>query len=471
MGKRKPLPIFEDVLFTAIGAEGKGVARVGEMVLFVPMLIPGDIADIRVRRKKKRYMEGELKTLRKPSSDRIDPVCTHFGTCGGCKWQHLPYDLQLRWKAQQVFDNLTRLGGVEMDALPEISGAGEVYGYRNKLEFTFSSRRWLSRDEIESGEDFSGAGALGFHIPGYFDKVLEISECHLQPEPSNRIRNAVREFAHSEGITFFDPVTHEGILRNLIVRTSTTGEVMVIMVFRVNNTVVTESVMEFLRKEFPEITSLFYIINDKRNDSISDRETVLYNGNDHIVEEIEGLKFRVGPKSFWQTNPFQAKVLFDVARQYAGLTGVETVYDLYCGTGSITCCLAGSAAKVIGIEYIEEAVTDARVNAGINNIANASFHAGDIRYLLTPDFFRIHGAPDVIVTDPPRAGMHGDVVKAIADASPPVVVYVSCNPATQARDIQLLAQKYRVDAVHAVDMFPQTHHVENVVKLVLREGF
>jgi len=471
MGKRKPLPFFEDVHFTAIGAEGKGVARVGDMVLFVPMLIPGDIADIRIRRKKKRYMEGEVKTLKQPSPDRIEPLCSHFGTCGGCKWQHLPYDLQLKWKAQQVFDNLTRLGGVEMDALPHISGAGEIYGYRNKLEFTFSSRRWLTREEISSGEDFSSAGALGFHLPGYFDKVLDIGECHLQPEPSNRIRNAVRDFARSEGITFFDPVTHEGLLRNLIVRTSTTGEVMVIMVFRENDARVTGSVMDFLQREFPEITSLFYIINDKRNDSISDREVVLYSGTDHIVEEIEGLRFRIGPKSFWQTNPVQARVLYDVARRFAGLTGSETVYDLYCGTGSIACYLAAGAAKVIGIEYIEEAVADARTNAGMNSISNAVFHSGDIRDLLTPGFFRLHGSPDVIVTDPPRAGMHGDVVKAIAEASPRVIVYVSCNPATQARDIQLLAEKYRIDSVHAVDMFPQTHHVENVVKLVLRDQF
>ncbi len=460
--------MLEDVHFSAIGAEGKGVARVGDMVLFVPMLIPGDIADIRVIRKKKRYMEGELTTLKKPSDDRIKPVCYHFGTCGGCSWQHLPYELQLKWKAQQVFDNLTRIGGVEMEAPPMILGANDVYRYRNKLEFTFSSKRWLTREEIISGRDFSGTGALGFHIPGYFDKVLDIKECHLQSEPSNRIRNSMREFAVSNNIPFFNPVTHEGLLRNLIVRTSTSGELMVIVVLRDNETGVTESVMEFLRKEFPEITSLFYIINDKRNDSISDRDTVLYHGRDHIVEEIEGLKFRVGPKSFWQTNPVQARVLYDVARRFAGLTGRETVYDLYCGTGSIACYLAGSAGKVVGLEYISEAVSDARLNAAMNNISNADFHAGDIKDLLTPAFIRTHGSPDVVVTDPPRAGMHGDVVKAIADASPPVVVYVSCNPATQARDIQLLADKYRVELVQAVDMFPQTHHVENVVKLVLR---
>lgn len=469
MGKRKPLPLIEDVHFTAIGAEGKGVARVGEMVLFVPMLIPGDVADIRVRRKKKRYMEGELKTLKKPSADRIEPVCSHFFTCGGCKWQHLPYDLQLRWKAQQVFDSLTRLGGVAMDALPAISASPELYRYRNKLEFTFSSRRWLTSEEISLGKDFSGDGALGFHIPGYFDKVLDISECHLQAEPSNLIRNAVGEFARKEGIPFFDPVTHEGILRNLTVRTTTTGELMVIMVFRVYDEGMAGAVMEFLKREFPEITSLVYIVNDKRNDSIFDREVVLYSGCDHIVEEIEGLKFRVGPKSFWQTNPVQARELYDVARRFAGLTGSETVYDLYSGTGSIACFLAGTAGKVVGIEYIEEAVADARINATLNNISNVSFHAGDIKDLLTPDFFRANGIPDVIVTDPPRAGMHGDVVKAIAEALPGIIVYVSCNPATQARDIQLLADKYKVESVHAVDMFPQTHHVENVVKLTLRD--
>lgn len=466
MGKRKPLPLLENVLFTAIGAEGKCIARVGEMVLFVPMLIPGDVADIRVKRKKKRYMEGELKRLRQPSADRIEPLCSHFGTCGGCKWQHLPYKLQLRWKAQQVFDNLTRIGGVEMDSLPPISGSSEIYHYRNKLEFAFSSRRWLTVEEINSGIDFSGSGALGFHLPGYFDKVLDITECHLQPEPSNSIRNAVRDFARSEGIPFFDPVTHEGFLRNLTVRTSTTGELMVIMVFSHEDKVLTELVMDFLQSRFPVITSLFYIINDKRNDSIFDREAILYSGNDHIIEKIEGLRFRVGPKSFWQTNPVQAHELYEVVRRFAGLTGTETVFDLYSGTGSIACFLAGMAKKVTGIEYIDEAVADAMLNAELNNIENISFHAGDIKDLLTTEFFAENGIPDVIVTDPPRAGMHGDVVKAISDASPRIIVYVSCNPATQARDIQLLMDKYKVDSVHAVDMFPQTHHVENVVKLI-----
>lgn len=467
MGKKKPLPILENVLFTAVGAEGNAIARVGEMVLFVPMLIPGDIADIRVRRKKKRFMEGDVVTLRQLSADRIEPACKHFGVCGGCKWQHMPYDLQLKWKAQQVFDNLTRIGKVELTELPEISGAKNTFFYRNKLEFTFSAKRWLTREEIATGADFSGAGALGFHIPGYFDKVLEITECHLQPEPSNSIRNSLREFALSEAIPFFDPVTQEGILRNITVRTTLAGQLMVIVVFRENENDVVDRVMGFLEGKFPQITSLLYVINDKRNDSISDREIILYSGKDHIIEELDDLKFRVGPKSFYQTNPVQASVLYGIARDFARLTNIETVYDLYCGTGTIASYIARSAGKVIGVEYVEEAVADARLNAEMNGIENVSFHSGDMREVLTKEFFGTHGSPDVIITDPPRAGMHPGVVDAILEAEPAAIVYVSCNPATQARDIQLLAVKYRLVACHAVDMFPHTHHVENVVRLEL----
>lgn len=470
MGKKKPLPILRDILFTAVGAEGVAVARVNDTVLFVPMLIPGDVADIRVKKKKKRYMEGEAVALKVPSPDRIKPVCSHFGVCGGCKWQHLPYNLQLHWKSQQVYDNLTRIGKVVLDGLPDISAAPEQYFYRNKLEYSFSSRRWLTREEIDSGNDFSGAGALGFHIPGYFDKVLDITQCHLQEEPSNSIRNSLKEFALSGGITFFDPITNEGLLRNLIVRNTTTGELMVIVVFREYDADSVEAVMGHLESAFPAITSLMYIINDKRNDSVTDREVSLWSGRDHLIEEMGNLRFRVGPKSFYQTNPAQARVLYEVAARLAGLTGTETVYDLYCGTGTISCYVAGDAAKVIGLEYVEEAVSDAGINAGLNGIDNIQFVSGDIKDLLTPGFFNEYGAPDVIITDPPRAGMHGDVVKAIADAGPATIVYVSCNPATQARDIQLLAEKYEVVAIHAVDMFPQTHHIENVVKLVLREG-
>ena len=470
MGKKKPLPILRDVIFTAVGAEGVAVARVNDTVLFVPMLIPGDVADIRVKKKKKRYMEGEAVALKVPSPDRIKPVCSHFGVCGGCKWQHLPYNLQLHWKSQQVYDNLTRIGKIVMEGLPDISAAPAQYFYRNKLEYSFSSRRWLTREEISSGNDFRGAGALGFHIPGYFDKVLDIAQCHLQEEPSNSIRNSLREFALSGDITFFDPITHEGLLRNLIVRNTTTGELMVIVVFREDDTDAVKSVMGHLQSAFPAITSLMYIINEKRNDSVTDREVRLWSGRDHLIEEMDNLRFRVGPKSFYQTTPAQARVLYEVAARFADLTGTETVYDLYCGTGTISCYVAGDAAKVVGLEYVEEAVSDAGINAGLNGIGNIKFVSGDIKDLLTPEFFREHGAPDVIITDPPRAGMHGDVVKAIADAGPGTIVYVSCNPATQARDIQLLAEKYEVAAIHAVDMFPQTHHIENVVKLVLREG-
>jgi len=471
MGKKKALPLLEDVIFTAVGAEGNAIARVGEMVLFVPMLIPGDVADIRVKRMKKRFMEGVVISLKQLSPDRIDPVCSHFGVCGGCKWQHMPYELQLRWKAQQVFDNLTRIGKVELSDLPEILGAKNIYFYRNKLEFTFSSRRWLSREEIASGADFKGPGALGFHIPGFFDKVIEVTECHLQADPSNSIRNSLREYAIAEAIPFFDPVTQEGQLRNLIVRTTLSGQVMVIVVFKEDNRDEVEGVMGFLNDRFPQITALMYIINDKRNDSISDREVIHFSGNDHITEELGGLNFRVGPKSFYQTNPLQASVLYDVTREFARLEGGETVYDLYCGTGTIACYLAASAGKVVGIEYIEEAVADARLNAAMNNIENAEFHAGDIKDVLSEEFFGTHGSPDVIVTDPPRAGMHPDVVAAILAAEPAAIVYVSCNPATQARDIQLLSEKYRVVACKSVDMFPQTHHIENVVRLELHMAF
>lgn len=469
MGKKKPFPLLENILITAVGAEGNAIARVGEMVLFVPMLVPGDIADIRIKKKKKRYLEGSVVRIKEFSSDRIDPVCSHFGVCGGCKWQHMPYNLQLKWKAQQVFDNLTRIGKLEISDLPVISGAKEIYHYRNKLEYTFSAKRWLTREEIASDSDFSATGALGFHIPGYFDKVLDITLCHLQPEPSNRIRNGLRDFSLEKQISYFDPVGQDGLLRNVTVRTTLAGEVMVLVVFRENDEENVGAVMEYLRDSFPEITSLMYIINQKRNDSISDQEPLLFHGKDHITEELEGLKFRVGPKSFYQTNPVQASLLYGIVRDFAALTGSETVYDLYCGTGTIACYMAGRAGKVIGVEYIEEAVADARLNAEINGIGNVSFHAGDMKDVLSPDFFGQQGTPDVIITDPPRAGMHPGVVQAILDAGAHTIVYISCNPATQARDIQLLAGKYDVTGIHAVDMFPHTHHIENVIRLTLRE--
>lgn len=468
MAGKKELPLLRDIIFHSIGAEGKAVARVGDMVLFVPGLIPGDIADIRVRKKKKRYMEGEAVAVKTSSPDRVKPVCLHFGTCGGCSWQHLPYELQLKWKAQQVFDNLTRIGRVELTGLPEISGAEKKYYYRNKLEFTFSSKRWLSRQEIDSGIDYTGAGALGFHIPGYFDKILDISECHLQPEPSNSIRNALRVFSLKKGISFYDPVSHSGMLRNVTVRTAGTGQVMVIVVFGSDNRDIINLVMGFLRDEFPSVTSLYYIINPKRNDSILDLEPVLFSGDGHIVEEIAGLRFRIGPKSFFQTNALQAGVLYDIVRKFAGLTGTETVYDLYCGTGTIACFLAANAARVVGLEYIEEAVGDAVRNAGMNNISNVEFISGDIKELLNSSFFRLYGKPEVVIADPPRAGMHPDVIRTLIDASPETIVYISCNPATQARDTSLLTGSYGVEAVRAVDMFPQTYHIENVVKLVRR---
>jgi 23S rRNA (uracil1939-C5)-methyltransferase len=468
MGKKKPLPLLNDITFTAIGAEGKALARVDDMVLFVPMLIPGDVADIRVRRKRKRYMEGDVIALKEPSADRIAPRCRHFGVCGGCKWQHMPYELQLRWKAQQVFDNLNRIGRVGLTTLPDIIPAPDPFRYRNKLEYTFSARRWLTREEIDTGEKFDGPGALGFHIPGYFDKVLDITECHLQSEPSDSLRNRVREYAVERGLTFYDQVTHEGFLRNLIVRTTPAGEVMVILVTGYENKEEREPLLVFMAKEYPQITSLWWCVNEKFNDSLSDRAFLLWSGSEHLTEVMGSLKFRVGPKSFFQTNSRQAVALYETALEFAGLTGGETVYDLYCGAGTITCFLADKAGKVTGIEYVEETVADARVNASVNNIENVSFVAGDMKDVLTDSFFRTHGSPDVIVTDPPRAGMHPGVVERIVEAAPAVVVYVSCNPATQARDIALMAGEYEVTGVRAVDMFPQTHHIETVVQLKRR---
>ena len=468
MGRKKEMPLLEKVKITDIGTEGNAVAKVDGQVVFVPMLIPGDVVDIRVRNKRRKYMEGTAVRFHEYSSDRIEPRCTHFGVCGGCKWQHLRYEKQLEFKEKQVIDNLTRIGKLELSGVRPILGSSEIYGYRNKLEFTFSDKRWLTREEMLADNDRIVEDALGFHIPGYFDKVLDIRECHFQPDPSNAIRDSVRRYAHRKSLAFFNIRQQSGFLRNLIIRTTRSGNVMVIVVFFMDERERINGLMEHLRTEFPRITSLYYIINTKKNDSLSDQVPVLYSGDDHLLEEIDSLKFRIGPLSFYQTNTLQAGKLYAIAKEFAGLTGRETVYDLYTGAGTIACYVAGEARKVIGMEYVDAAVEDAVINSGINNIGNTEFYAGDIRLLLNEKFIQEKGRPDVIITDPPRAGMHSDVVEQILSAGPSRIVYISCNPSTQARDAGLMSEKYRVAAVQPVDMFPHTHHVENVILLERR---
>ncbi|MDR2791796.1 MAG: 23S rRNA (uracil(1939)-C(5))-methyltransferase RlmD [Tannerellaceae bacterium] len=451
--KRKELPLLEGVKVTGIAAEGKAIARVDEQVVFIPFAAPGDVGDIQLTCKKQNYAEGVMVRLSEPSQLRIAPFCEHFGQCGGCKWQHLPYEEQLRYKQQQVLDNLERIGKVRPANVHAIAGSERQTFYRNKLEFTFNSYP---------------SPVLGFHVPGRFDKVMDINKCWLQEDISNRIRIFVKSFclAH-EGYPFFDPKRQEGLMRTLMIRTASTGEVMAVLVFFYEDKDKREALLHALAQAFPEITSLQYVINEKCNDSITDQTPILFHGKDHIVERMEGLCFKISPKSFYQTNSEQAYVLYCIVRDFAGLTGKERVYDLYTGTGTIANFLAAQAAEVIGIEYIAEAVEDARCNATLNGITNSAFFSGDMKDILTTAFFEQHGYPDLIITDPPRAGMHTAVTEAILAARPARIVYVSCNPATQARDLQLLSSAYEVCAVQPVDMFPHTHHVENVALLCL----
>lgn len=450
------------------------------MVLFVPGMIPGDVVDVRVTKKKKRYMEGVALEVTSPSPARITPPCSHFGICGGCRWQHLPYDRQLFYKAQQVRDNLTRIGHTPIPEIDPILGSEKIYGYRNKLEFTFSERRWMTGEELENwiaSKEAQKAGgpesvaapshspALGFHIPGIYDKVLDINECHLMSEPSDAIRNEVRRYALEHKLPFYDFREHRGFLRTMFVRITVGGEVMVVLVTTDSHSPERELLLEHLAERFPEITSLWYVINTKKNDSIADLNPIHFRGSEYITEVMEGLRFRIGPKSFFQTNSTQAARLYAIVREFAQLRGDENVYDLYTGTGTIACYLASGAGKVTGIEYIEEAVADARVNARENGIANAEFIAGDIKDIFNDKLFAVRGRPDVIITDPPRAGMHGDVTLAMLRSGAERIVYVSCNPATQARDIDILSEGYEVLRVRPVDMFPHTFHVENVVLL------
>ena len=469
--KKKELPLLEKVAITGVAAEGKALARVNDLVVFVPYVVPGDVVDLQVRRKKHSYAEAEAVKFYEYSAERAKPFCKHYGVCGGCKWQCLAYEHQLKYKQQQVYDALTRIGKVELPEIIPILGSEQICEYRNKLEFTFSNKRWLTWEEVAQNVQYDNMDALGFHIPGAFDKVLDIEECWLMTGLNNRLRNGIRDFAHRENIPFYDLRSHSGVLRSMMIRTSTTGEVMLLLQARVecdNDMVQLEKVLQYIADAFPEVTSLLYVVNNKCNDTFGDLEVVTYKGTDVIYEEMEGLRFKVGPKSFYQTNSKQAYNLYKVAREFASLTGDEVVYDLYTGTGTIANFVASKAKKVIGIEYVEDAIIDARVNAELNGFDNLAFFAGDMKDILTRDFINEHGRPDVIITDPPRAGMHEDVVSTILFAAPKRIVYVSCNPATQARDLQLLDADYKVVAVRPVDMFPHTHHVENVVLLERR---
>ena len=463
--------MFENVEVLDAGSEGKAIARVDEMVIFVPYVAPGDIIDIQVVRKRKSYYEGKAVNIHKYSAKRESPFCEHFGTCGGCKWQHLKYEAQLLFKQKLVEDNLRRIGKIELPEINAILPSEKQKYYRNKLEYTFSNRGWLT-DINSLGENPSARNALGFHIPGMFDRVINIDHCYLQEEPSNRIRIAVRNYALKHELEFYDVKKWTGFLRNLLIRTTSTGEVMVIVVFRFDDQPVIQGLLDFIDKQFPEIDSLMYVINEKKNDVISDLDILLFKGRDHIIEnmpsynrEEKDLKFKIGPVSFFQTNSYQAVKLYQTALDYADLKGDEIVYDLYTGTGTIANYIASMAKKVVGIEYIPAAIEDALENSKFNNISNSSFFAGDIVKVLDDQFVEENGKPDVIITDPPRAGMHEKVVQQILKISPQKVVYISCNPATQARDLSLMDMDYRVIKVQPVDMFPHTQHVENVVLL------
>ena len=469
--KKKPLPLLENITITDVAAEGKAIAKVDNLVVFVPYAVPGDVVDLQVRRKKHSYAEAEVVKLHTPSPLRTEPFCLHFGVCGGCKWQCLPYEEQLRFKQKQIVDNLTRIGKVELPEISPILGSIHTREYRNKLEFGFSNKKWLTKKQVESGEKFDVMNGVGFHIPGAFDKILDIDHCYLMDDINNRLRNAIRSYALEHSLEFYDLRAQHGLLRNMMVRNSATGEVMLLMQFCWRSSEEEAQAMELLRylhETYPEVTSLLYVNNLKCNDTIGDLDVKVFSGTDHIFETMEGLRFKVGPKSFYQTNTEQAYELYKVARSFAGLSGNELVYDLYTGTGTIANFVAKQARQVIGIEYVPEAIEDAKVNSQINNIDNTLFYAGDMKDILDRAFIERHGRPDVIITDPPRAGMHADVINTILFAAPKRIVYVSCNPATQARDLQALDAEYRVAAVQPVDMFPHTHHVENVVLLERR---
>lgn len=470
--KKKVLPLLEGVTITDVAAEGKALARVDDMVIFVPFAVPGDVVDLQVKKKKHSYCEAEVVRFIEYSKVRVTPFCQHFGVCGGCKWQNLPYEEQLKAKQQQVENQLRRIGKIALPECNPILGSVKTKEYRNKLEFGCSNKRWLTKEEVASGAAFDNMNAIGFHITGAFDKILPIEECRLMDGMNNEIRNEIRDYALAHNIEFFDLREQRGLLRDIIIRHSNSGEWMVIVQFHYEqqeDEQRAKGLLEHLAQRFPQISSLLYVDNQKCNDTIGDLEVMVYKGNDHIFLYMEDLKFKVGPKSFYQTNTEQAYHLYSVARRMAGLSGKELVYDLYTGTGTIANFVAKETKKVIGIEYVPEAIEDAKVNSAINGIDNTLFFAGDMKDILNDDFIAEHGRPDVIITDPPRAGMHNDVIDTILRAHPQTIVYVSCNPATQARDLSLLDKDYQVVEVQPVDMFPHTPHVENVVKLTLKK--
>lgn len=481
--KRKELPELHNIEVSGVAAEGKSLARVKiketdetPIVVFIPYGAPGDVVDVKIDKKKHSYAEGHITRMVSPSPIRISPRCKSFGTCGGCKWQHLPYEEQLKHKRQQVVDALERIAKIELPDIMPTLPSHHVWEYRNKMEYTFSDKKWRSWEDIRSGKEFTDSGnALGFHIPGAFDKVLHIEECFLQNTIGDAIRNFIYDYADTHGFSFYNIKENKGLLRTLMLRIASTGEIMVCVTFGEDDPEKRKALLEAIKERFPAITSLLYVINKKLNDSIADQEVIPFYGPEYITEEMEGLKFRVNAKSFYQTNSNQAYELYKVARQFAGLVAAEAgkekplVYDLYTGTGTIANFVARQARQVIGIEYVEEAIADAKLNASVNNLDNTLFYAGDMKDILTDEFVAKHGKPDVMIVDPPRAGMHEDVVKVILNAEPKVIVYVSCNPATQARDLALLDAKYKVTDVQPVDMFPHTHHVENVARLVIRD--
>jgi 23S rRNA (uracil1939-C5)-methyltransferase len=450
-----------------IAEEGKGVARADDLVVFIEKAIPGDVVDATIYKKKKNFAQARIAALITPSPDRVTAFCEHFGVCGGCKWQHMTYAAQLKYKQKSVVDALQRLAGLEVSHTEDILPSAADKYYRNKLEYTFSNKRWLTDLDGEINDD-KDMNALGFHVPLRFDKILEINQCYLQADPSNELRNSIAEFAKNNNISFYDLRAHEGALRNLVIRTSSTGELMVIVIFAYPEEGQVALMMDFVKNKFPQITSLLYIINQKKNDTFSDQEVLLYKGREFIYEEMEGLKFRIGPKSFYQTNSVQAYELYKITRDFADLSGNELVYDLYTGTGTIANFVAKKAKKVVGVEYVPDAIEDAKINSQINNINNTVFYAGDMKDVLNNDFINQNGKPDVVITDPPRAGMHPDVVERLMEIEASKIVYVSCNAATQARDLIRLKEKYDVVRIKPVDMFPHTQHVENVVLLKLR---
>lgn len=467
-GRKRPLPLISELEITGAAAEGKAIGKHEDRIVFVPFAVPGDIIEAQVFKKKKNFFEARITKLIKPSPERIEPICSHFGVCGGCKWQNLSYENQLKFKQKQVADNLTRIGKIELPEITPIRGSSKSTFYRNKLEYTFSYSRWVTQEEIQNESEIKERRGVGFHIPGMFDKVLDVDTCYLQSEDSNLIRNFIRSFGFEHNLSFYNVREHVGLLRNLIIRNSNRNDLMVIMSFGADEKENILLLMNALKENFPQITSLNYVVNTKMNDTLYDQDIICFDGSDHMIEEMEGLNFKIGPKSFFQTNSSQALELYRITREFAELASDDIVYDLYTGTGTIANFIAKSVSKVVGIESVPEAIEDAKVNSELNGISNTTFVAGDMMKILDEEFIQANGFPSVIITDPPRAGMHEKVTQQILNSGAKMIVYVSCNPATQARDLAILDEKYKVTKVQPVDMFPHTHHVENVVQLKLK---